>query len=65
MISQSLITDHAMALGKAILEMVSPCLREEEQKEAFAMFVEAAKGMLLSYESKMDRLYRRVKPSAN
>ena len=63
--SQSLITDHAMALGKTIIDIVAPCLREEERKEAFCLFVEAAKGMLLSYEEKAERMARRVKPSSN
>jgi hypothetical protein len=63
--SQSLISDHAMALAKVIHEMVAPCLREEEQREAFRMIYEAAKATLLSYEKKADRMVRQVKPSAN
>lgn len=63
--SQSLMTDHAMALAAAILEIVSPALREEDKREAFNLFVEAAKAMLLSFEEKSERMTRRVKPSAN
>jgi dsDNA-binding SOS-regulon protein len=63
--SQSLITDHAMALAQAILDIVAPCLREEEHREAFGMFFDAAKEVLLRYEEKAQRMYRRVKPSAN
>jgi hypothetical protein len=63
--SQSLISDHAMAAAKVILEMVSPCLREEEQRDAFRMIYEACKAMLLSYEEKADRMQKRVRPSNN
>lgn len=63
--SQSLLTDHALALTKAVLDIVAPCLREDERREAFAMFFEAAKATLLSYEEKADRMPRRVNPSAN
>ncbi|MBN9120389.1 MAG: hypothetical protein J0I06_14735 [Planctomycetes bacterium] len=54
-----------MALGQAILDIVAPCLRPEEQRDAFEMFVTAAKAVLDSYEEKADRMRRRVKPSAN
>lgn len=62
----SLQHDHAFALAKAILEMVAPCLhREEEQREAFNMFYEAAKASLEHYEMMADRRTRRIKPSNN
>ncbi|MCE9565752.1 MAG: hypothetical protein K8U57_27320 [Planctomycetes bacterium] len=63
--SQSLISDHAMALAKVILEMIAPCLREEEQKDAFKMIYEACAATLNSFEEKADRMHRRVKPSNN
>jgi hypothetical protein len=63
--SQSLITDHALALAQAILNIVAPGLREEERQEAFGMFFDAAKEVLLRYEEKAERMHRRVKPSAN
>ncbi|QJW98488.1 hypothetical protein [Frigoriglobus tundricola] len=63
--SESLLTDHAMGLAKAILDIVAPCLSEEERHEAFGMFFEAAKGVLLSYEEKAERMRQRVKPSAS
>ncbi len=65
MLSASLIHDHAMALATAILEIVSPCLREEERKDAFGMFYDASKAALTHYEEKSDRMQRRVKPSNN
>jgi len=62
---QYLITDHSHALAAAVIEMVKPALREEELAELRGMLIEAAKGMLLSYEGKMSRVVRRLKPSDN
>lgn len=63
--SQSLVSDHAMALAKVILEMIAPCLRPEEQREAFRMIYESTIATLSSYEKLADRMRRRVKPSLN
>ena len=57
------VSDHAMALAAAILDIVSPCLREEEKREAFDLFVKAATATLLSYEEKVARL--RIEPGKN
>jgi hypothetical protein len=64
--SASLIHDHATALATAILEMVSPCLRPEETREAWSMFLEASKAMLEKYEEAAARQAKRLcKPSRN
>lgn len=64
--SASLIHDHSWALATAILEMVKPCLREEEQREAFEMFLEASKAMLAKYEEAAARQAKRLcQPSRN
>ncbi len=54
-----------MALAKAILDIVAPCLREEEQKEAFGMFYEACKAALMHYEERADRMLHRLRPMNN
>jgi len=54
-----------MALAKVILEMIAPCLRPEEQREAFRMIYESTIATLSSYEKLADRMRRRVKPSLN
>ena len=54
-----------MALASAILEIVGPCLREQEKREAFNMFVEAAQAALEHYEDRADRMQRRVQPGRN
>jgi hypothetical protein len=63
--NQSLQHDHAFALATAILEMVAPCLRGEEQRDAFDMFYEAAKAGFQHYEEQADRRQQRLGPSAN
>ena len=55
-----MITDHAMALARAILEIVAPCLREEEKVEAFGMFFEASKAGLEHYEASAERMRKRL-----
>ncbi len=65
MISQHLIHDHAMALAKAILDIIAPCLREEEQREAFGQFYEACKAGFMHYEERADRMMRRLRPLEN
>jgi len=63
--SDSLINDHAIALAVSIMEIVEPCLREEEVREVFGLFYEACKAALTYYEEKADRMQRRLKPSRN
>lgn len=63
--SDSLIHDHAMALAKANLDIVASCLREEEQREAFNQFYEAAKATLIHFDERANRMRRRVDPSNN
>jgi hypothetical protein len=64
--STSLIHDHAWALAAAILEIVRPCLREEEQRDAFEMFLTASKGVLEKFAEASSRQTKRLcKPSHN
>ena len=63
--SDSLINDHAIALAVSIMEIVEPCLREEEVREAFGLFYEACKAALTHFEEKSDRMQRWLKPSRN
>ena len=50
----SLISDHAVALAKVVVEMFN--LRPEEEREAFQMVYEACAAMLQSYEEKAARM---------
>ena len=61
----SIRADHARALAAAILDIVAPCLREEERNDALEAFYEAAMAALRSYDETIDRLRSRVRPSDN
>jgi hypothetical protein len=63
--SDSLKHDHAMAMARAVLEIVAPCIREEERREAFNLFYEACKAGLEHYELKADRIRKRLMPGKN
>ena len=63
--SQSLIHDYAMKLAAVSLEVVTPCLREEEQREAFNSLYDACIEVLRQYEKRASRMERRVRPSNN
>ena len=63
--SKSLITDHARAGAKAILDIVAPALRDDERREAFSLFFEAIKATLDSYEAQSSHMRKRVIPSDN
>jgi hypothetical protein len=63
--SESLKHDHAMAMARAVMDIVSPCIREEEKRDAFDLFYEACKAGLQSYEMHADRMRRRVEPGKN
>lgn len=49
-----------MKLGREALAIVAPCLREEEQREAFQLFVEAALRAIAAYEHDVQHLQRRL-----
>ena len=60
-----LINEIAMNLARANLDVVAPCLREEERKEVFELFVGAARAMLESYEAQVRHERRRLDPTGN
>jgi hypothetical protein len=65
MLSQSLMHDYAMKLAAAALGVVAPCLREEEQRDAFNYLYDACIEVLKEYEERASRMERRVRPSNN
>ncbi len=58
-----LLTDHAIAMARAVVEIFN--LRPEEEAEAFSRIYEACKAGLISYEEKSGRMFRRIKPGRN
>jgi hypothetical protein len=66
MAHQRLRHDVAAATAKAVLEIVAPCLRPEEQHEAWGMFLTAITAGLEKYEELRQReLHRLARPSDN
>jgi hypothetical protein len=60
-----LIHDRAFAMANAILSTVAPCLRPEEQNEAFKAFYRICKEGLEVYELQTNRQEKRLKPGKN
>jgi hypothetical protein len=61
--SQCLISDYAISLATVILDIVEPCLRDEEKVDALEMFTEACRAMLISYAEATKQ--KRLRPSDN
>jgi hypothetical protein len=60
--SQSLLHEYAEKFARASIGIIAPCLREEEIKEAYGLFYEAAILALNEYESRAERQHQRLKP---
>jgi hypothetical protein len=55
-----------MNLATAVLEIIENCLREEERRDAWLMFVEASEQAFIQYEVRREReLARLARPSRN
>lgn len=66
MMNQRLAHDCAMNLATAVLEIIENCLREEERRDAWLMFVEASEQAFIQYEVRREReLARLARPSRN
>jgi hypothetical protein len=63
--NQRLIHDVAFATSRSILEVIAGCLREEEQREAFAEIYERVKAGIESFELHSSRLESRLRPGRN
>jgi hypothetical protein len=60
---QSLQHDAAVAMAKCLVNIIAPCLREEEQREAAREFYQVIRAGLEAYEEQRERDV--PKPSAN
>jgi hypothetical protein len=65
MANQRLIHDVAYATSRHILEVFAGCLREEEQRDAFAEIYERVKAGIECYEVQNRRMERRLEPGRN
>lgn len=63
--NQRLIHDATYAISIQILQTIATCLREEEQRDAFAEFYRIVKEGLESYEIKIDRMQSRLRGSGS
>ena len=63
--NQRLTHDVAFATSRSILEVFSSCLREEEQREAFAEIYERVKAGIESFELHSNRMESRLRPGKN
>ena len=65
MISKPLVHDHACVLAMALVEIILPCVRPEQEEKAFTLFYAVCKTGIEEYERKADRIRKRIKPSRN
>jgi len=63
--NQRLIHDVAFATSRSILDVFAPCLREEEQREAFAEIYNRVKAGLELYELSNNHMESRLHPGRN
>jgi hypothetical protein len=57
---QRLANEFLMQLARRALAIIAPCLRKEEQRDAFAEFHAAFKEELLRYENEREQLQARL-----
>lgn len=62
---KKLMHDASVAMAHAILDLVSPCLREEEKLEALSNFYIVCQAGIESYCIKTEKMLRNVEASNN
>lgn len=60
--NQRLVNEHALALARRLVAIVSPCLREEEQAECLAEFVPVCREGIEAYVKAVERMENRLRP---
>lgn len=60
--NQRLRDEHARALARALVEIIRPCLREEEIGEAFNEFLSLCQGGLQDYARAVLLMRKRLRP---
>jgi hypothetical protein len=64
-VTDRLIHDVAWVATQHVLEIFAPLLREEEQREAFAEIYQRVRAGLECYETRVERMARRLSPGKN
>ncbi len=63
--NQRLMHDCALMMAEHLVELVSPCLREEEKLDARDEFYAVCRAGLEAYEAQAGRLHKRLHPTDN
>ncbi len=63
--NEHLIHDTSWSAAYSMVEVVAPCLREEEQAEAFHAFYRRVRAALEAYAIMSERGWRCANPSRN
>ena len=65
MANQRLIHDAAMAMTHTLVDLVAPCLREEERQDAFNEFYVVCQAGLEAFCIQQERMIHRLNPTKN
>ncbi|HZU34731.1 MAG TPA: hypothetical protein VFA18_02410 [Gemmataceae bacterium] len=65
MANERLIHDVAFATSRHILELFAGCIREDEQRDAFAEIYERVKAGIEAFEIHSNRMEERLHPGRN
>lgn len=57
--------DAAVAMAVALVEIIAPCLREEEHRDAFEEFYRVCHAGIEAYVAQTDRKGRQLLPGRN
>ncbi len=60
-----LIHDAAVAMARAILDIIAPCIRPEERRDALEEFYTVCRSGIEAYEMQIDRMQKRLNPMKN
>jgi hypothetical protein len=63
--NERLINGRAFAMAQELLDLIAPCIREEERRDAFEEFYAICKNGLLALCIEHDRMMQRLKPTSN
>jgi len=59
------VSDHARAMGKALLDLIAHNYREEEHHDIWESFTQVCKAGIESYDILTRRMELRLRPSIN
>jgi hypothetical protein len=63
--NQRSVNGRTFAMAQELLDLVAPCIREEERRDAFEAFYAVCKKHLEQFCIEQDRMMQRLKPTSN